>query len=189
MTEEQRLILKLIAGMLDYPGHPEFWHRMEERENLAQELNDTLRNVFRAFHGTTPLELEKLYVKSFDFDEAGCLYMTFYELADSRARGEALISLSELYQKAGYEVPENQLPDFLPLLLEFVALEPLHADQALLQRIARAAAGIARHLEPSHLYYPLLGLIADTLGYKEIQASSAPSETPDDIDLPYPIDY
>ena len=118
MRDQERLVLKLVAGLLDYPGHPAFWMRLREHASLAEEADARLGAVSKALQRVVPIELEKLYVAAFDFDPKGSLYVTAHELGDSRDRGQALIELTELCQKAGYDVPDDQLADYLPLLLK-----------------------------------------------------------------------
>lgn len=189
MIDEARLVLKLISGLLDYPGHQEFWARLRDRAPLADELDARLGAVFRALQQFDPMELEKLYVAAFDFDAKGALYVTAHELGDSRDRGQALIELTELYRQAGYEVPDDQLADFLPMLLELVAVHPELASPPLLQRIAQVAGQIAEHLATDHPYQPVLGIIQETLGHQDAVAVPTVEETPDLADLPYPIEY
>ncbi len=189
MTEEQRLRLKLVSGLLDYPYYPEFWERIRDRMSVAEELDDRLQNVFHVLEDYRVIDLEQLYVDSFDFDAHQSLYLTVHEMGDSRDRGNALIELSELYRQAGYEVPDNLLADYLPLLLEFVALHPDFCPPALHERIARVAGKIAGHLDSSHPYRVLFTVITEILGQVDGIKSSNMEEHPDLHDLPYPLDY
>ncbi|MCL5115859.1 MAG: nitrate reductase molybdenum cofactor assembly chaperone [Firmicutes bacterium] len=188
MRDQERLVLKLVAGLLDYPGHPAFWMRLREHASLAEEADARLGAVSKALQRVVPIELEKLYVAAFDFDPKGSLYVTAHELGDSRDRGQALIELTELCQKAGYDVPDDQLADYLPLLLELMAVYP-DSVASLAERVSSMAGRIAEHLGPDHLYRPLFDLIQETLGRPNAADVPSVEEHPDLVDLPYPIEY
>ncbi len=189
MTDEKRLVLKIASGLLDYPGQAAFWHRMAERESLAAELDVRLGAIIEAFRQVGPLELEKLYVQAFDFDAKSSLYVTAHELGDSRDRGQALIELTELYRRAGYEVPDDQLADFLPMMLELAAVHPDMMTPPLTERMTQVAKQIAEHLGQGHAYRSLFEVIQDALGLRMTVASPSVDENPDLADLPYPIEY
>ena len=189
MTDEQRLILKIVAGLLDYPGRPEFWRRADERLSLADELDSRLGDTIRGFKHSGSLELEKMYVQTFDFDEKCSLYVTAHELGDSRDRGQALIALTELYRQTGHEVPDDQIADFLPILLEWVAVYPELVEASLGTRVGQVARHLADHLRADHLYHSLFLLVVEVFGPADRPDSFSGPEQPDLADLPYPIEY
>ncbi len=187
MTDEQRLILKMAAVLLDYPARPVFKESLSEWVAWTKELDERLDTLVLAMREIDPRMLAKLYVATFDFDAKRSLYMTAHELGDSRDRGQALIELTQLYRKFGCEVPNDQLPDFLPLLLEWVAIFPLASPPSLLERISRVCRLIAERLEPEHLYRPLFDIVVDALGVAASEFPMMVEEHPDLVDLPYPI--
>ena len=130
-----------------------------------------------------------MYVQTFDFEEKGSLYVTAHELGDSRDRGQALIALTELYRQAGYEVPDDQIADFLPILLEWAAVHPDLMDGALRKRVGQVALNIAKYLGEDHQYHALFLLIVEILGSTTQDDSLSVPEQPDLVDLPYPIEY
>lgn len=95
------------------------------------------------------------YVSTFDHTRRRSLYLTYYRHGDTRARGMALLALKHTYRSAGYQPPERELPDFLPLILEFAALAPdagtrilvqCQAGLELLRRALHEVASPYRHL-------------------------------------------
>jgi len=66
-------------------------------------------------------ELQADYVKTFDMTAEHSLHLTHHLFGDDKNRGPALIDLGELYKDYGVEVVTNELPDYLPLVLEFAA--------------------------------------------------------------------
>jgi nitrate reductase delta subunit len=77
-----------------------------------------------------PAELAAEYVRVFDFTSKHCLYLTWWTDGDTRRRGEALLRFKHAYRDAGLEADGGELPDFLPVVLEFCAAA---RDDALLR--------------------------------------------------------
>lgn len=73
---------------------------------------------------TAPLALAAQYVATFDRSRRRCLYLTYYTDGDTRRRGTTLAHLKSLYRDHGWQPPGDELPDFLPLILEFAARAP-----------------------------------------------------------------
>jgi nitrate reductase delta subunit len=67
------------------------------------------------------LALQQQYVQTFDLEKRCGLYLTFYGEGDRRQRGVALLRLRKLYRAAGLPQQDGELPDFLPVMLEFAA--------------------------------------------------------------------
>jgi len=71
---------------------------------------------------TIPLTgLQADYVKTFDLTAEHSLHLTHHLFGDDKNRGPALIDLAEMYREYGLQVAGNELPDFLPLVLEFIS--------------------------------------------------------------------
>jgi nitrate reductase delta subunit len=71
-----------------------------------------------------PAALERTYVETFDFARRTALDLTYYTYGDRRQRGLALVALRRRYTAAGLELETAELPDHLPVVLEFAALAP-----------------------------------------------------------------
>lgn len=76
-------------------------------------------------------ELRRVYVQAFDFSRRTSLDLTYYTHGDLRQRGLALLDLRRRYDAAGLELEGPELPDHLPVLLEFAALDPESGGAAL----------------------------------------------------------
>jgi nitrate reductase delta subunit len=68
--------------------------------------------------------LQASYTGAFDFTRRGCLYLSYYRYGDQRARGQVLADMKEIYARAGYPLDTTELPDYLPLVLEFASEVP-----------------------------------------------------------------
>jgi nitrate reductase molybdenum cofactor assembly chaperone NarJ/NarW len=160
--------LKLVSLLLQYP-------REELREAAlaagaieiapARGRQAERLREFCAWYGTTPVgELQRRYVESFDFSKQCSLHLTYHVHGDRRQRGMALLRLKQAYREGGLEPPGTELPDYLPLMLEFAALAPDGQATALLEEhrvaIELVRAGLAREASP---FAPLLDAVVDAL--------------------------
>jgi nitrate reductase molybdenum cofactor assembly chaperone NarJ/NarW len=64
------------------------------------------------------------YVATFDQRKRNCLYLTYYAYGDTRRRGMALLALKQTYAAAGMRLVEDELPDHLAVVLEYLASQP-----------------------------------------------------------------
>ena len=71
-----------------------------------------------------PLEVEARYVDNFDRGRQTSLHLFEHVHGDSRDRGPALIDLMQTYEKAGLQFNADELPDHLPVVLEFASTQP-----------------------------------------------------------------
>jgi nitrate reductase delta subunit len=97
-----------------------------------------LRRFCEWWRTMDPLALEQHYVETFDLDKRSGLYLTFYDQGDKRDRGMALLRLKRLYRAAGLPLEGSELPDYLPVMLEFASDAP-DGDGELVLREHRAA--------------------------------------------------
>jgi nitrate reductase delta subunit len=65
--------------------------------------------------------LAAAYVATFDFTSRHCLHLTWWTEGDTRRRGAALVRFKEHYRRYGMDPVDGDLPDFLPVVLEFSA--------------------------------------------------------------------
>ncbi|MFC8045695.1 nitrate reductase molybdenum cofactor assembly chaperone [Nocardia sp. NPDC057353] len=132
------------AHCLDYPD-PLLYERLPLLDACAPALRPFLGHV-----ASVPLgALAEEYVRVFDFHNRHCLHLTWWTEGDTRRRGESLLRLRQRYRSAGLDPAGAELPDYLPLVLEYVAatgdravlLE--HRPALELLRFALAEAGTA----------------------------------------------
>lgn len=85
------------------------------------EPADHLRRFWEAFTCTTPDQARVHYVETFDLRRRSSLFLTYYLHGDTRQRGMALLSLKQRYRASGFVPDDGELPDYLPMVLEFAA--------------------------------------------------------------------
>jgi nitrate reductase delta subunit len=155
---------KLVSMLLQYPGAETVAAAASltaaERSSLDRRLGR-----FLDWYLGTPLEaLEREYVRGFDFSRRASLHLSYHLHGDQRQRGLALLRLKQAYAEAGLDAPETELPDYLPLMLEFAALQPERGRELLREhRVSIELVRTALREEESP-FAPLLDLVADRAG-------------------------
>ncbi|QRP42767.1 nitrate reductase molybdenum cofactor assembly chaperone [Amycolatopsis sp. FDAARGOS 1241] len=131
------LVDKITSILLQYPDNrvlallPDVTAALPAITDAA--ARDSLGGFACWLAGRTPLEAAQHYVVTFDHTRRRSLYLTYYRHGDTRARGMALLALKHTYRQAGFPAPEDELPDFLPLMLEFAAAAPEPGRRVLIQ--------------------------------------------------------
>ena len=119
----------LLSLLLDYPtGELD-----EAAAALALDGGDGLEQFWTWWRKTPLAERQRRYVETFDLDRRTSLHLTYYLHGDTRKRGLALLRLKRLYTAAGLPLDADELPDFLPVLLEFAACAPDGYGETLLR--------------------------------------------------------
>jgi nitrate reductase molybdenum cofactor assembly chaperone NarJ/NarW len=189
-AEQRSLLLRLLSLLLQYPD--------TELAAARQVLTSTVAalppspaaeelTAFTAWFGEqAPEELERHYVEVFDLRRRSSLYLTYYLHGDTRRRGMALLTLARRYRAAGWEADGGELPDHLPVALEFAALAgpgageaPLRQHRRGLELIHRALSDIASPYR--HVIAALLTLLppptaADLAAVAKLAAEGPPAE-------------
>ncbi|WP_024799752.1 nitrate reductase molybdenum cofactor assembly chaperone [Nocardia sp. BMG51109] len=132
---DRRLVWRIAALLLDYPGEKTLG-MAEELSAAIAELPDGVRDDLDRFlvHlcTTEPLTLAQQYVETFDLRRRASLHLTYYAYGDTRKRGMALLRFKHAYRHAGAELDDTELPDHLPVLLEFAAtVDPIGGERLL----------------------------------------------------------
>ena len=96
---------------------------------------------------TTLLDAQESYVALFDRNRSLSLHLYEHVHGESRDRGQAMVRLATLYRLHGLEIGANELPDYLPLYLEFLSLLPERTARSLLSEAAHVVAALAEKLE------------------------------------------
>ncbi|MCF6094464.1 nitrate reductase molybdenum cofactor assembly chaperone [Microaerobacter geothermalis] len=142
---DSRLIFKLSSILLQYPDG-EWISSRELRDEIFALGDEEIRKLFSDFMAyidrTDLADLCSEYVNTFDFNEKTTLYLTYLQYGDQRERGQALVDLKARFEQAGYQITSEELPDYLPLLLEFASVVP----QSLAKEILESQCSILEKL-------------------------------------------
>ena len=138
---------KLASILLQYPTATLFDGLDELDGYAAQTAPRPAREAFASFltwlRATPPTEVAQHYVDTFDLRRRCALYLTYYRYGDTRKRGMAMIVFKTAYRAAGFVPSEAELPDYLPMVLDFADLCPrgeqlLRAHRGDLELLRRA---------------------------------------------------
>ena len=164
---------KLLSVLLRYPDAALVEARDEVREAIDALPETAAKRSLAAFgrylDAADAGALARAYVETFDLHRRTSLYLTYYVHGDTRKRGMALLRLKRLYAAAGLEPATGELPDYLPLMLEFAALAPDGLGETLLREHRPSLELLRRGLDEAESPYAHL-LDALTAGLPRLSA-------------------
>jgi len=121
---------KALAALLTYPtaellaALPEIGSAIDREAKLGRRERRSLRALVAQLAAADLLDLQERYVELFDRGRATSLHLFEHVHGESRDRGQAMVDLMATYAQAGLTLNANELPDYLPVLLEFLSLQP-----------------------------------------------------------------
>ena len=176
-------MFKILAMLLDYPTERIVAALPEIRELLAGE-NPDLAGFADALAAGDLLDWQSAWVEQFDRTRSLSLNLFEHVHGESRDRGQAMVDLLDMYRRKGLEPAATELPDYLPLFLEFLSTEPEAEARELLGEAAHVVAALAERLAArDSVYAPVMAAVARLAGDAP-PASRPPVSTPDiDEDL------
>jgi len=132
------LTLRVLSRLMSYPEEqmqatlPEMRRVLQRESILPVEHTRAVEMFISSLEGRPVTELQEEYVALFDRGRALSLHMFEHVHGESRDRGQAMVDLLEVYRDGGLELDARELPDFLPLVLEFLSTRPREeADEML----------------------------------------------------------
>ncbi len=143
---------KALSALLCYPGDSLKAAAGEMRAALAADgiLADGARRaldgLITELDGDDLLDLQERYVLLFDRTGSLSLYLFEHVHGESRDRGQAMIDLQAHYERNGLAIGAAELPDFLPLFLEFLSTRPLPEAREMLGQTAHILTALAERL-------------------------------------------
>lgn len=146
--------LKALSLLLSYPTRelqaamPEIGGVLAAEPRLTAAARRDLRPLVESLRDDDLYDIEERFVMLFDRSRTLSLNLFEHVHGESRDRGGAMVSLVETYRAGGYDPATSELPDHLPVLLEFLATRPAdearetladaaHIFEALRERLAR----------------------------------------------------
>lgn len=120
-------ILKVFSALLSYP-RPELIDALDEIEAIIVSENPAdhsgLLNLIGSMRERDLIDLQEAYVNLFDRGHSLSLHLFEHVHGQSKDRGQAMVDLMALYQANGFEIAVKELPDYIPLFLEFLSEQP-----------------------------------------------------------------
>ncbi len=178
------LTLRVLARLLSYPdaelrGHlGDLRAALHSEQALGARRLEELDALLMSMRLRDPIELEVDYVQLFDRGRSTSLHLFEHVHGDSRDRGPAMIDLAQTYEKAGLYLAEGELPDYLPVVLEFVSTQPAKEARAFLGEMTHILNAIFSALvKRDSAYASVLGALLEIAGEKA-QAVKVAEEPP-----------
>ena len=185
--------LRALASLLSYPDAKLIGHLPELRAALitdkairTRRLSELDALIFCLERGNA-LENEAEYVQMFDRGRATSLHLFEHVHGDSRDRGPAMIDLAETYERAGLFLAPGELPDYLPVVLEFVSTQPPQEARAFLGEMTHIFNAIFSALQQRRSPYAcILGALLELAG-EQAQAVKVTPDEPIDAAWEEPV--
>jgi len=121
------IALRALAALLGYP-HPDLRSALPEIAEVLRQASaipaadrEALLALINEIAASDQLDAEERYVATFDRGRATSLNLFEHLHGDSRDRGQAMVELKQMYERAGFALTTSELPDYLPVLLEYLS--------------------------------------------------------------------
>ena len=175
--------LKVMAHLLSYPNGalrshlPELSSALQAEQALTPARLAELQTLITSLAGPYGLETEARYVELFDRGRATSLHLFEHVHGDSRDRGPAMIDLAQTYEKSGLYLGPDEMPDYLPVVLQFVSTQPPAEARAFLGEMAHIFNAIFNALQQRNsAYASVLGALIELAGEKAHAVKVVPDE-------------
>lgn len=199
MNRQKKIILVVASKLLGYPS-ADVQKLIRDLDELIEDtidekqLKEELKAVYASLARLESIEIQELYVETFDLKSKLGLYLTAHELGDSNKRGAALIKLQKVISQSGFERVGEELVDYIPMLFEFLAVAPKKSEvERLYKRLSVAVSYMLENIDENNPYAKILDILMKyvflTPTKQELKQLEAGREEADLEELPYPIMY
>jgi len=167
--------LRLLSALLQYPDHD----LLSQIEMIETEVDDMPSKEMKKCMGDfllylkthSPIHLQEGYTAAFDMNPTTTLNLTYQLYGDNEKRADVLARLQQRYQDAGYERITGELPDYLPMMLEFLSVCPDTENTGLVWECLRGLEDVVDRLQKAAppyaaLLQPLIPMVANRIGSK-----------------------
>jgi nitrate reductase delta subunit len=143
---------KVLSALLSYPSDEliaasgSFAATLDAENLMPKRERRALDALITELASGDLYDLQERYGLLFDRTRSLALHLFEHVHGESRDRGQAMVDLKALYEKAGLVVVANELPDYLPLFLEFLATQPFKEAQDLVAQPAHILSALAERL-------------------------------------------
>ena len=184
------IALRALGALLSYPDAalrealPEIAEILRASPLLAARDRAPVLALVDLLASADPLWAEERYVELFDRGRATSLHLFEHVHGEGRERGDAMVELKAIYERAGLRLAANELPDYLPAMLEYLSCRDLAEARDMLGDCAHILRAIGealiRHGSPySAVFEALLRMI----GEKGLDAKAAARRAEESEDL------
>lgn len=158
-------IYRILSALLSYP-QPDLIAAIPEIEEVLAadpEFLEPLQPLLTYIKSNNLIRLQENYVGTFDRTHSQSLHLFEHIHGESRDRGQAMVDLIEEYRNHGFEPESSELPDFVPLFLEFLSLMDQETSEKLLGEAIHVLAAIGMRLKRNESPYNGIFMLLTTL--------------------------
>ncbi len=165
---------KILGLLLTYPSQDVSGHMEELKEIVLKEgiLDSKLQTKLLAFmdklSSRNLMKSQEDYVAMFDRGRAHSLHLFEHIHGESRDRGPAMVDLAEHYREKGFAIDSSELPDYLPIFMEFLSLCDVAEAQETLSDCVHIIAVIGAKLKRKKSDYAIIFKAIESLSDSEI---------------------
>jgi nitrate reductase delta subunit len=188
-----RQTLKTISALLSYPDTelvaaiPELQTAVDSEGCLPEDARRALGGFMQELAAGDLYDLQERYVLLFDRTRSLSLHLFEHVHGESRDRGQAMVDLAELYDRHDLAIGTSELPDFIPLFLEFLSAIPQTEARQHLSETVHILEAIRQRLEKRQSSYASVFSALQLLAQEQPDAEvlkailSAPDDDPNDL--------
>lgn len=179
-------ILSLISRLIDYPSEELYQHGedvadyIRANEHLSETDKSALMDFVEQRFGDSLLDWQSDYDGLFERGRSLSLLIYEHIHGESRDRGQAMVDLLKQYKAAGLDIGVRELPDYIPLFLEFVSTQGDENAKGWLQDIAPILALLTVRLEKRQCNYSALFQALVTLSEMDIDLDALREQVKDE---------
>lgn len=193
---------KILSLCLSYPNAdlqlflPEVENELQKEALLNEEKIDDLKKFVHLFKNMDLTDWQAQYVQLFDYSRSASLHLFEHIKSDSKDRGQAMVNLMEYYKETGLVLSAKELPDYLPVFLEFLSTQKTQKAAELLSEpihiIDRINKALLEKQNPySYVFSAIISLSAQQ-PYLKVTEEIIRNEKPMDLDAEYdeaPVEF
>jgi nitrate reductase delta subunit len=178
MNETDKYI-KVVSLLMQYPDDA-YFRTLPEIKSLVGRMprgprRASIEKFITRLEGEEAIHVQEQYTALFDMSPSTTLNVTYHLWGDGEKRARLLTRLQQEYADAGLEKKSLELPDFLPLILEFLASVPKAAQSGVIKTSLKGVESLVGRLKPVASHYsgllePLIELI---MGQADEQATAS----------------
>lgn len=182
--------LKVLSVLLSYPeaemlaALDDMTMIIEQENSLPIDNKKSVLMLIDSYRGIDLLDCQEAYVALFDRGRFLSLHIFEHVHGESRDRGQAMVDLLQHYERCGFELSTSELPDYIPLFLEFLAQQEYAEAMQLLQNAMPVLSLLGARLKErgngiSAIFDALAGIAGEPDALKDI-CHQAATEGEDD---------
>jgi len=185
------LVLRALGAVVSYPDPeirealPEIAQIVSATALISEADREPILSLIATLGVMDPMEAEERYVELFDYSRATSLHLFEHLHGEARDRGQAMVELKRVYEQGGFDLSPRELPDYLPVLLEYLSCRDLPEARDMLSDCAdilrSLGEAVARRNSPYVAVFQALLSIANAAPV-DVASASRQKPKPNNLD-------